>query len=110
MLTFQIIDSPHIYNHPMVSKEVCTNRRSNHVIILTLFFFKATIILIDLNQSMSDTHHGRQVSDYDWGMEYPFHRVAEKIMSKRKTDVVSVVICNTDGKSNAIGFCLFTYF
>lgn len=44
---------------------------------------------------MGEAHHGRAKDDLDWGMDYIYNLIANKIMSERKTDVVGLVAVNS---------------
>lgn len=48
---------------------------------------------------MGETHHGRAKTDLDWGLEYVYDMISNKIMTERKTDVVGILAVNTNGKN-----------
>lgn len=47
---------------------------------------------------MGQRHHGRHQTDLEWGLEYVYDMISNKIMSERKTDVVGIVAVNSTGE------------
>lgn len=50
---------------------------------------------MDVGPTMGKAHHGRAKHDLDWGMDYIYNLIANKIMSERKTDVAGLVAVNS---------------
>lgn len=51
---------------------------------------------MDISPEMGKKHNGRPESDLDWGLNYVYDMIANKIMSERKTDLVGVVAVNSN--------------
>jgi len=61
---------------------------------------EATVYVIDLGESMSDCHNGREESDLDFAMRYVWDKISTTVSANRKTWTVGVVGFNTDGTDN----------
>ncbi|EGS20695.1 uncharacterized protein CTHT_0025310 [Thermochaetoides thermophila DSM 1495] len=61
---------------------------------------EATVYVIDLGESMSDCHNGREESDLDFAMRYVWDKISTTVSANRKTWTVGVVGFNTDDTDN----------
>ena len=63
---------------------------------------EATVFILDLGSSMSQTHDGRSESDLDWSMRYVWDKITDIVASNRKTLCVGVVGLRTDDTNNKL--------
>ncbi|KAF1925511.1 SPOC domain-like protein [Didymella exigua CBS 183.55] len=58
---------------------------------------ESTIYIVDLGRSMGETRHGRDHTDLDWALDYVWDKITTTVATGRKTALMSVVACRTDG-------------
>lgn len=60
--------------------------------------------VVDLHESMGREmargHDSKEVTDLNWGLQYIYSEISNKILSGRKTDVVGLVGVHTDTTQN----------
>lgn len=42
---------------------------------------EATVYIVDVGKSMGEHHHGRSVTDLEWGMQYIWDRITATVNS-----------------------------
>ncbi|KAI4759129.1 putative Ku family DNA helicase [Aureobasidium sp. EXF-3400] len=63
---------------------------------------EATVYIVDLGESMSEKHNGREISDLDWALTYVWDKITTTISNERKTAMLAVIGLRTDGTLNAL--------
>ncbi|KAI8941189.1 ATP-dependent DNA helicase II subunit 2 [Plenodomus lindquistii] len=58
---------------------------------------EATIYIVDVGASMGKKRHGREQSDLDWSLEYVWDKITTTVATGRKSAIMSVIGCRTDG-------------
>ncbi|KAG5372270.1 ATP-dependent DNA helicase II subunit 2 [Yarrowia sp. C11] len=65
---------------------------------------EATVYVVDLHDSMSLNNargeDSKEMTDLNWGLQYIYSEISNKILSGRKTDVVGLVGVHTDTTQN----------
>ncbi|KAI9837987.1 MAG: ATP-dependent DNA helicase II subunit 2 [Sarea resinae] len=63
---------------------------------------EATVYIVDVGQSMTRQHSGRDESDLDWVMRYVWDKITSTVATGRKTATVGVLGLRTDDTSNEL--------
>ncbi|KAJ5239425.1 hypothetical protein N7468_004044 [Penicillium chermesinum] len=63
---------------------------------------EATVYIVDVGKSMGERHHGRLVSDLEWGMQYVWDRITTTVATGRKTATIGVVALRSDDTLNEL--------